>query len=66
VFDETKGIVPTEAGGRVVGQPGLYATGWIKRGATGEFLFMLLFFVRETLFRKIKRKRKLETQLTTC
>ncbi|MFP1602679.1 FAD-dependent oxidoreductase [Microbacterium sp. 2216-1] len=33
-FDEAHGVVPNE-GGRVVGEPGLYATGWIKRGPVG-------------------------------
>ena len=39
-FDEARGVIPNE-GGRVLeaagGQkvPGLYVTGWIKRGATG-------------------------------
>jgi len=34
-FDSVRGVVPTEGGGRVVGVRGLYASGWIKRGATG-------------------------------
>lgn len=33
-FDERRGIVPNVEG-RVIGQPGLYATGWIKRGPVG-------------------------------
>jgi NADPH-dependent glutamate synthase beta subunit-like oxidoreductase len=33
-FDERRGVVPNE-GGRVDGEPGLYATGWIKRGPVG-------------------------------
>ena len=33
-FDEGRGVVPNEAG-RVDGEPGLYATGWIKRGPVG-------------------------------
>jgi ferredoxin/flavodoxin---NADP+ reductase len=33
-FDDTKGIFPNESG-RIVGAPGLYATGWIKRGPSG-------------------------------
>ncbi|WP_102193437.1 FAD-dependent oxidoreductase [Microbacterium aurantiacum] len=33
-FDPARGVVPNE-GGRVVGEPGLYATGWIKRGPVG-------------------------------
>ncbi|GAA2909352.1 ferredoxin--NADP+ reductase [Microbacterium keratanolyticum] len=33
-FDEARGVVPN-AGGRVDGEPGLYATGWIKRGPVG-------------------------------
>ncbi|MEJ1089244.1 FAD-dependent oxidoreductase [Microbacterium sp. Mu-80] len=33
-FDEARGVVPNEAG-RVVGEAGLYATGWIKRGPVG-------------------------------
>jgi ferredoxin--NADP+ reductase len=33
-FDEARGVVPNE-GGRVDDQPGLYATGWIKRGPVG-------------------------------
>ncbi|HWS52035.1 MAG TPA: FAD-dependent oxidoreductase [Microbacterium sp.] len=33
-FDEVRGVVPN-AGGRVDGEPGLYATGWIKRGPVG-------------------------------
>ncbi|MFD5226048.1 FAD-dependent oxidoreductase [Microbacterium sp. NPDC058342] len=33
-FDERRGVVPNEAG-RVTGEPGLYATGWIKRGPVG-------------------------------
>jgi ferredoxin--NADP+ reductase len=33
-FDEKRGVVPNEAG-RVDGEPGLYATGWIKRGPVG-------------------------------
>lgn len=33
-FDEARGVVPNEAG-RVDGEPGLYATGWIKRGPVG-------------------------------
>ncbi|QMU96622.1 pyridine nucleotide-disulfide oxidoreductase [Microbacterium esteraromaticum] len=33
-FDERRGIVPNDEG-RVLGQPGLYATGWIKRGPVG-------------------------------
>ncbi|MFB7249677.1 FAD-dependent oxidoreductase [Microbacterium sp. NPDC056234] len=33
-FDEGRGVVPN-AGGRVDDQPGLYATGWIKRGPVG-------------------------------
>ena len=40
-WDETKGTVPTVAGGRVVAGddhtvvPGLYASGWLRRGASG-------------------------------
>ncbi|WP_193597316.1 FAD-dependent oxidoreductase [Microbacterium sp. YJN-G] len=33
-FDERRGVVPNEQG-RVLGEPGLYATGWIKRGPVG-------------------------------
>lgn len=33
-FDEARGVVPN-AGGRVDAEPGLYATGWIKRGPVG-------------------------------
>lgn len=33
-FDDAKGIFPNESG-RIVGAPGLYATGWIKRGPSG-------------------------------
>jgi ferredoxin--NADP+ reductase len=33
-FDEARGVVPN-AGGRVEGEAGLYATGWIKRGPVG-------------------------------
>ena len=33
-FDETRGVVPND-GGRVDGETGLYATGWIKRGPVG-------------------------------
>ncbi|GAA1932104.1 FAD-dependent oxidoreductase [Nocardioides lentus] len=33
-FDEATGTVPHEAG-RVVGRPGTYVTGWIKRGSSG-------------------------------
>jgi len=33
-FDAQRGVVPNEAG-RVDGVPGLYATGWIKRGPVG-------------------------------
>jgi len=33
-FDEARGVVPNEAG-RVDGESGLYATGWIKRGPVG-------------------------------
>ncbi len=33
-FDPATGTVPNE-GGRVVGVPGAYVTGWIKRGPTG-------------------------------
>ncbi|MBS1673192.1 MAG: FAD-dependent oxidoreductase [Actinobacteria bacterium] len=33
-FDARRGVVPNE-GGRVDGIPGLYATGWIKRGPVG-------------------------------
>ncbi|REJ04062.1 pyridine nucleotide-disulfide oxidoreductase [Microbacterium bovistercoris] len=33
-FDERRGVVPNEAG-RVDDEPGLYATGWIKRGPVG-------------------------------
>ncbi|MGW9628391.1 FAD-dependent oxidoreductase [Microbacterium sp. NPDC055521] len=33
-FDERRGVVPNVEG-RVLGQPGLYATGWIKRGPVG-------------------------------
>jgi len=33
-FDEHRGVVPNDEG-RVLGQPGLYATGWIKRGPVG-------------------------------
>src|SRR5690606_23401429 len=33
-FDERRGVIPNEAG-RVTGEPGLYATGWIKRGPVG-------------------------------
>ena len=33
-FDETRGVIPNEAG-RVKDAPGLYATGWIKRGPSG-------------------------------
>ncbi|UJP09696.1 FAD-dependent oxidoreductase [Microbacterium sp. KUDC0406] len=33
-FDERRGVVPNDAG-RVDGEPGLYATGWIKRGPVG-------------------------------
>ena len=38
-FDEARGVIPND-GGRVVGDtgvpvPGLYATGWIKRGPVG-------------------------------
>jgi ferredoxin--NADP+ reductase len=33
-FDEARGVIPNE-GGRVDGEPGLYATGWIKRGPVG-------------------------------
>ena len=38
-WDETKGIVPTAPGGRVVANgevmTGLYACGWLRRGASG-------------------------------
>ncbi|HVW44877.1 MAG TPA: FAD-dependent oxidoreductase [Amycolatopsis sp.] len=33
-FDHARAILPTESG-RVVGAPGVYATGWIKRGPSG-------------------------------
>jgi len=33
-FDERKGTLPNEKG-RVTGAPGVYASGWIKRGPTG-------------------------------
>lgn len=33
-FDEAKGIVPNDRG-RVLGAPGVYVAGWIKRGPTG-------------------------------
>jgi ferredoxin--NADP+ reductase len=33
-FDEKTGVVPNESG-RVVGAPGTYVAGWIKRGPTG-------------------------------
>ncbi|WP_105566962.1 FAD-dependent oxidoreductase [Microbacterium halophytorum] len=33
-FDEARGVIPNEAG-RVDGEQGLYATGWIKRGPVG-------------------------------
>lgn len=33
-FDAQRGVVPNESG-RVDGTPGLYATGWIKRGPVG-------------------------------
>ncbi|MEE2815492.1 MAG: hypothetical protein VYC96_07440, partial [Actinomycetota bacterium] len=33
-FDERRGVVPNVEG-RVLGQTGLYATGWIKRGPVG-------------------------------
>jgi ferredoxin--NADP+ reductase len=33
-FDESAGVVPND-GGRVVGAPGSYVAGWIKRGPTG-------------------------------
>lgn len=33
-FDEVRGVVPND-GGRVDGETGLYATGWIKRGPVG-------------------------------
>jgi ferredoxin--NADP+ reductase len=33
-FDEETGVVPNESG-RVVGAPGTYVAGWIKRGPTG-------------------------------
>ncbi|MBS2034425.1 FAD-dependent oxidoreductase [bacterium] len=33
-FDDGKGVISNE-GGRVVGQPGLYVAGWIKRGPSG-------------------------------
>jgi ferredoxin--NADP+ reductase len=33
-FDESAAVVPNE-GGRVVGAPGAYVAGWIKRGPTG-------------------------------
>ncbi|PKI91522.1 pyridine nucleotide-disulfide oxidoreductase [Actinomycetales bacterium SN12] len=33
-FDERRGVVPNDEG-RVLGQTGLYATGWIKRGPVG-------------------------------
>ena len=33
-FDEKRGLIPNEAG-RVTGEDGLYAVGWIKRGPSG-------------------------------
>jgi len=33
-FDERRGVIPNE-GGRVTGQPRVYAAGWIKRGPSG-------------------------------
>ena len=33
-FDARKGVIPNQAG-RVTDHPGLYATGWIKRGPSG-------------------------------
>lgn len=33
-FDQRTGTIPNE-GGRVVGSPGVYVTGWIKRGPSG-------------------------------
>lgn len=33
-FDEERGVIPNQ-GGRVDGEPGLYATGWLKRGPVG-------------------------------
>ncbi|HSV39962.1 MAG TPA: FAD-dependent oxidoreductase [Nocardioidaceae bacterium] len=33
-FDEARGVIPNDDG-RVVAAPGLYATGWIRRGAKG-------------------------------
>ncbi|HJT95782.1 MAG TPA: FAD-dependent oxidoreductase [Mycobacterium sp.] len=33
-FDESAGVVPND-GGRVIGAPGSYVAGWIKRGPTG-------------------------------
>jgi ferredoxin--NADP+ reductase len=33
-FDETAAVVPND-GGRVIGAPGSYVAGWIKRGPTG-------------------------------
>jgi ferredoxin--NADP+ reductase len=38
-FDERRGLLPHDGGGRVVGDdgplPGIYAAGWIKRGPSG-------------------------------
>ena len=33
-FDDSKGVISNE-GGRVLGQPGVYVAGWIKRGPSG-------------------------------
>jgi ferredoxin--NADP+ reductase len=33
-FDEQRGVIPNEQG-RVIGEPGVYAAGWIKRGPSG-------------------------------
>jgi ferredoxin--NADP+ reductase len=33
-FDERRGVIPNEEG-RVIGHPGVYAAGWIKRGPSG-------------------------------
>ena len=73
-FDSARGIIPNDAGGRVLGEivdgdigrkhvPGMYAAGWVKRGPTGVIASTMAdaFVTAETIAKDWKEKVKFIT-----
>lgn len=73
-FDEARGIIPNDAGGRILGEivdgdigrkhvPGMYAAGWVKRGPTGVIASTMAdaFVTAETIAKDWQERAKFIT-----